>query len=127
MAQRRITGSRSFFPVIIANTKIVPATDEQKEKYNIATDSDPKTNWIGDGGKMYWSADFNDPDYKIWNYDHWSEIKPGGKTALYLADYLAKLIKVGCKQPQIRPLNDLLLEYDQTNGGDLCLKQKNLP
>ena len=96
-AQKKVTGSRIFFPIISSIAKIEPASGAQTTKYNEATGSGPKSNWIGDSGNIFWSANFDDLDYRIWSYEHWSEIKPGGKTVAYLAGYLAKLIEA-CEQ-----------------------------
>jgi len=41
-----------------------------------------------------WFSDSPDPKYIIWGYEQWAGIKEGGDTVNYIADFLAKLIKV---------------------------------
>ena len=90
-AHEKAKGTQKFFPMIGANIKIEPANEQQTISYNNITDSIPTTNWIGGSGKVFWSADFPDNNYSIWNYENWSEIKKDGKTVEYVSQFLAKL------------------------------------
>lgn len=91
-AHRTPNGTQNFFPIIKSDIKISPATKKQTEKYNIATKCDPD-NWIGESGKIFWSANFGEKSFYNWNYDQWSEIKTEGKTVDYVAEFLGELIK----------------------------------
>ena len=93
-AHDKKSGTQIFFPIISSNNKIDQATNEQTERYNMATNCNWKTNWFGSRGKVFWAADFPDNNYYSWDYDQWSEIKKDGKTVEYLADFFSKLIPV---------------------------------
>lgn len=84
---------RIIFPLIIANKSIEQASTKLINKYNEATDCDPTSNWWGATGKVFWSCNFTNKDFYYWDYEKWSEIKPDGKTVIYIADFLSKLIK----------------------------------
>ena len=85
-------GTQKFFPMIGANINIEPANKEQTINYNNITESAPETNWNGGSGKVFWSAEFPDSNYSIWNYENWSDIINNGKTIEYVSDYLGKLV-----------------------------------
>jgi len=91
-AHEKAKGTQKFFPMIGANIKIAPANEQQTISYNSITNSSSTTNWIGGSGKVFWSADFPDNNYSIWNYENWSEIKKDGKTVEYVSNFLANLI-----------------------------------
>ena len=93
-AHEKVNGTQNFFPIIISDIKIAPATKEQTEKYNNATGCNPQTNWIGGSGKIFWSANFPENNFYNWDYEQWSEIKLNGKTVNYVGDFLANLIKI---------------------------------
>lgn len=88
-------GTCCFFPAICSKQKIenysfntnfqIDYCKQTNTKYYEEQWAKPPTIW--------WS-DFPDKEFQNWNYQQWSEIKENGKTVLYVADFLEKLIKV---------------------------------
>ena len=59
--------------------------------YSKATNSTIK-NELWSVPPIIWWTEFPDDNFNNWNYEHWIEIKPNGKTVKYVADFFEKLI-----------------------------------
>ena len=112
----KTNGTQRFFPMIAANIKISPANTDEVNRYNNYTGCDSGTNWIGNSGNVFWSANFPDNNYYIWNYENWSEIKKDGKAVEYVSDFFAKLI-AAC-QSDIDNLENRLQNINQYTEND---------
>ena len=92
-------GSCYIFPAICSikkeregnslNTKLQPNYSKKTNTEHI------KVQW--ERPPTIWHANFPEEEFKIWNYEQWSEIKENGKTILYVADFLEKLINASEK------------------------------
>ncbi len=91
-----INGSVNIFPAI--KCKNHPKKVEFLNKnylidYSKATNSKiEKEPWSNP--PIIWWTQFPENDFQYWNYEHWIEIKPNGKTVKYVVDFFEKLIQV---------------------------------
>lgn len=88
-------GSCWFFPAICSKQRVENYSfdSDLQSKYCNATNTNYYKEQWAKPSTIWWS-DFPEKEFQIWNYEQWSEIKENGKTILYVADFLEKLIKI---------------------------------
>ena len=90
-------GPVMIFPAIGTRHKpeeILFPNPDYYEEYARATHSKPprRNERFWSRPPLIWWADFPDPAFRHWDYEQWSEIRKGGRTVAYLADFFEKLI-----------------------------------
>jgi hypothetical protein len=92
-------GTANIFPAILTNQNPKTVTYYNQNyltEYAKATKTVIKTELWSNPPIIWWS-EFPDNKYKLWSFEQWSEIIENGKTVMYLADFLEKLIRVSVK------------------------------
>lgn len=88
-------GTCDIFPSIMTKTnpdKINFSNDNYLIDYSRATNTEIQKEFWYSPYIIWWTI-FPNVNFKLWDYEQWSEIKPDGITVNYLSDFFEKLIK----------------------------------
>jgi hypothetical protein len=88
---KREKGKRSFFLGILSEEKI--QRENYAQTYYRETGCETFENPTLKQPPTIWYAVFPDDEYKIWGYEQWAGIKPGGKTVSQVVDLFSRVIK----------------------------------